>query len=73
MAEFPDRVRQSLDHVRNHLVQLRSGLQPSSPVDKLLASLNKTILIFFDQVEDIDWRTCNATQGTAIGVGSETP
>lgn len=53
-AEFPDRVRQSLDYLRARLVDLRYDLAPDSPLDKALLSLTKTIHAFFNAVEDID-------------------
>jgi hypothetical protein len=53
-AEFPDRVRQSLDNLRARLVDLRYDLAPDSPLDKTLLSLTKTIHAFFNAVEDID-------------------
>lgn len=55
-AEFPDRVQQSLDHLRSKLVDLRSGISDSDPVDQLLLSLTKTIHVFFDTLEKSDLR-----------------
>jgi hypothetical protein len=53
-AEFPDRVRGSLDHLRSVLVALRSELVDDSPLDQILLSLTKTIHTFFNSVERFD-------------------
>lgn len=53
-AEFPDRVRQSLDRLRYRLVDLRKGLPQGTELDHLLLSMTKTILSFFVQVERMD-------------------
>jgi hypothetical protein len=53
-AEFPDRVRQSLDHLRSRFVDLRSELLQGSPLDQVLLSLIKTIHTFFNAVETSD-------------------
>lgn len=53
-AEFPDRVRQSLDHLRSRFVELRSELAGGSPMDQVLLSLTKTIHVFFDSVESLN-------------------
>lgn len=53
-AEFPDRVRQSLDHLRSRFVDLRSELADGSPLDQILVSLTKTIHVFFNAVESSD-------------------
>lgn len=53
-AEFPDRVRQSLDHLRSRFVDLRSELADSSPLDQIILSLTKTIHTFFNAVESSD-------------------
>ncbi|MFH1345580.1 MAG: hypothetical protein ABIL01_30905 [Pseudomonadota bacterium] len=60
-AEFPDRVRHSLDSVRSQLVAWRSGLPDGSGLDQILLSLTKTIHVFFDEVEQSDLSTlrCN--------------
>lgn len=61
-AEFPDRVRQSLDHLRSRFVDLRCELTDGSPLDQVLLSLTKTIHVFFNAVEDSDLTTlrCNS-------------
>lgn len=61
-AEFPDRVRQSLDNLRARFVDLRCGLADGSPLDQVLLSLNKTILEFFNAVESSELTTlrCNS-------------
>jgi flagellar biosynthesis regulator FlaF len=53
-AEFPDRVRQSLDHLRSRFVDLRSEVADGSPMDQILLSLTKTIHVFFNAVERSD-------------------
>lgn len=53
-AEFPDRVRQSLDYLRSRFVDLRSELADGSPLDPILLSLTKTIHVFFNAVESSD-------------------
>lgn len=53
-AEFPDRVRQSLDGLRVQLVDLRSSLPDGVPMDRILLSLTKTIQLFFGHVERSD-------------------
>lgn len=53
-AEFPDRVRQSLDMLRRHFADLRGLLANGIPMDQVLLSLTKTIHVFFDQVENLD-------------------
>ncbi len=56
-AEFPDRVRQSLDELRSRFTVIRGDLLDGTALDQILLSLTKTILIFFDAVESIDLRT----------------
>lgn len=53
-AEFPDRVRNSLDKLRDQLVQMRHDLPQDNPLDQILLSLTKTIHIFFKRVEKSD-------------------
>jgi hypothetical protein len=53
-AEFPDRVRQSLDHLRSRFVDIRSELVDGSPLDQILLSLTKTIHVFFNAIERND-------------------
>ena len=53
-AEFPERVRQSLDRLRTRFVDLRGELADGSPMDQILLSLTKTIHIFSDRVERSD-------------------
>lgn len=53
-AEFPDRVRQSLDQLRSRFVDLRGELADGSPLDTVLLSLTKTIHAFFTAVESSD-------------------
>lgn len=62
-AEFPDRVRTSLDHLRGQFAELRGEIPDNSPLDQVLLSLTKTIHTFFDQVEQIDLSIlrCNST------------
>ena len=56
-AEFPDRVRRSLDYARSRLVDTRAELPDGSPMDRILLALTKTILVFFSQVEQSDLGT----------------
>lgn len=62
-AEFPERVRQSLDHLRTLFVEIRSTLPDASPLDQILLSLTKTIHGFFDAVGSSDLMTlrCNSS------------
>jgi hypothetical protein len=53
-AEFPDRVRHSLDQLRSRLVELRFDLVQGSPMDQVLLALTKTIHMFFNTVETSD-------------------
>lgn len=53
-AEFPDRVRLSLDYLRSGLTKLRGELADGSPLDAMLGSLIKTIHDFFQKVEHLD-------------------
>jgi len=61
-AEFPDRVRQSLDELRSRLTTIRGDLLDGNSLDGILFALTKTILKFFNTVESSDLRTlrCNA-------------
>jgi hypothetical protein len=61
-AEFPDRVRQSLDELRSRFAAIRGGLLDGTALDEILLSLTKTILNFFNAVESIDLRSlrCNS-------------
>lgn len=56
-AEFPDRVRISLDGLRHDLTRLRNGCASGSPLDKVIAALAQTIRHFFDAVERFDLTT----------------
>jgi hypothetical protein len=60
-AEFPDRVRRSLDGLREQLTSLRVNLREGSALDNIIQTLTRTIHAFFDQVEQSDLRTlrCN--------------
>jgi len=53
-AEFPDRVRQSLDHLRSRFVEFRNEIPQGNPIDQILLSLTKIILKFFNAVEVSD-------------------
>lgn len=61
-AEFPDRVRQSLDELRSRFATIRGDLLDGTPLNGILLSLTKTILTFFNAVEALDLKTlrCNA-------------
>jgi len=53
-AEFPDRVRLSLDNLRHDLTRLRERCATGSPIDVVLVALGRTIRHFFDAVERFD-------------------
>jgi len=53
-AEFPDRVRASLDQLRSELTKLRSDCIAGNPIDTAIVSLLRTIRSFFDIVEQTD-------------------
>lgn len=53
-AEFPDRVRTSLDRLRGEIVLMRDELPQGSPLDEVLSVMSKTILGFFGKVESLD-------------------
>lgn len=53
-AEFPDRVRMSLDYLRSTLTKLRGELADGSPLDAMLGTLLKTIRDLFQKVEHLD-------------------
>lgn len=67
-AEFPDRVRQSLDTLRNRLCDIKAELLDGSPMDTILNYLISTILKFFKHVENIDLSTlrCNSADAEWI-------
>ena len=56
-AEFPDRVRMSLDGLRHELTRLRRDCAPGSPLDIVIVALAQTIRRFFDAVEKYDLTT----------------
>ena len=56
-AEFPDRVRQSLENLRHELTRLRAQCAPGSPIDTVIVALGRTIRHFFDTVEQFDLTT----------------
>jgi hypothetical protein len=56
-AEFPDRVRISLDGLRHELTRLRRDCAPGSPLDIVIVALAQTIRRFFDAVEKFDLTT----------------
>ncbi len=56
-AEFPDRVRLSLDGLRHELTRLRDECAAGSPIDVVLVALGRTIRHFFDAVERLDLTT----------------
>lgn len=61
-AEFPDRVRLSLDDLRSRFIAIRGDLLDGTPLDGILLSLTKTILTFFNAVESSNLQTlrCNS-------------
>lgn len=56
-AEFPDRVRLSLDGLRQDLTRLRRECTPGDPLDIVIVGLAQTIRRFFDAVEWLDLTT----------------
>lgn len=62
-AEFPDRVRMSLDGLRHELTHLRHDCAPSSPLDVVIVALAQTIRRFFDAVEQFDLTTLRCDGG----------
>lgn len=56
-AEFPDRVRMSLDGLRHDLTRLRRDCAPGGPHDTVIVALAQTIRRFFDSVERFDLTT----------------
>ncbi len=56
-AEFPDRVRISLDGLRHDLTRLRRDCAPGSPLDIVIVALAQTVRRFFDAVEQFDLTT----------------
>lgn len=62
-AEFPDRVRQSLNELRSRFAAIRGELLDGTPLDGVLLSLTKTILIFFNAVESVDLKTLRCSSG----------
>ncbi len=56
-AEFPDRVRMSLDGLRHDLTRLRRDCAPGSALDIVIVALAQTIRRFFDAVERFDLMT----------------
>lgn len=61
-AEFPDRVRLSLENLRHDLTRFRLKCASGSPIDTVLVALGRTIRHFFDTVEQFDLTTlrCDA-------------
>lgn len=61
-AEFPERVRQSLDELRSRLAIIREDLLDGTALDQILLALTQTILNFFNAVGSIDLNTlrCNS-------------
>ena len=56
-AEFPDRVRMSLENLRHDLTHLRATCAAGSPIDAVIVALSRTIRHFFDAVERLDLTT----------------
>ena len=62
-AEFPDRVRISLDNLRHDLTRLRGKCAAGSPLDIVIVALAQTIRHFFDAVERLDLTTLRCDSG----------
>lgn len=62
-AEFPDRVRMSLDGLRHDLIRVRRNCGPGSPLDTVIVALAQTIRHFFDLVERFDLTTLRCDSG----------
>lgn len=61
-AEFPDRVRRSLDGLRRDITALRSRCMKGAALDTIILALGQTIRHFFDAVErfDLDVLRCDS-------------
>lgn len=62
-AEFPDRVRMSLEGLRHDLTRLRRDCAAGSPLDVVIVALGQTIRHFFDAVERFDLTTLRCDSG----------
>jgi hypothetical protein len=62
-AEFPDRVRQSLDRLRDNLTNRRVELPPGSSLDAPLLEMIRTIQGFFRRVVSLDLATLRCNSG----------
>lgn len=60
-AEFPDRVRMSLDGLRHDLTNLRRGCTAGGPLDVVLVAILMSLREFFDRVEGYDLTTLRAS------------
>lgn len=59
-AEFPDRVRASLDGLRHDLTALRRGCVTAGPLDVVLVAILRSIREFLDRVEIYNLATLQA-------------
>jgi hypothetical protein len=64
-AEFPDRVRMSLEGLRHDLTRLRRDCAAGSPLDVVIVALGQTVRRFFDAVERFDLTTLRCDSGDA--------
>jgi hypothetical protein len=62
-AEFPDRVRMSLDNLRHDLTKLRRQCRAGGPLDTMIVALGQTIRHFYDSVEHLDMVTLRCSSG----------
>lgn len=62
-AEFPDRVRMSLEGLRHDLTRLRRDCAAGSPLDTVIVALGQTVRRFFDSVERLDLTTLRCDSG----------
>ncbi|QIB35259.1 hypothetical protein G3A50_17240 [Ancylobacter pratisalsi] len=62
-AEFPDRVRMSIEGFRHDLTRLRRDCAAGSPLDVVIVALGQTVRHFFDTVERFDLTTLRCDSG----------
>lgn len=60
-AEFPDRVRSSLDGLRHDLTAIRRDCRPGGPMDAVLVAMLRSLREFFDRVEPYELTSLRAS------------